>query len=144
MAANDGADVGSRLTDVANRLTAINKEIQHREEEFEHDMSELRGTRAELARELQGLTADLIGDTAPRIAAPARRRRSGGERQSVEDRAGQVLEIVRANPAGVNGKQIADQLGVSNATATKAINSLLETGRIRAEGARRNRKLLPA
>jgi Fic family protein len=143
MAKDDGTDIGSRLTDLANRLSAINKEIEAREEEFEREMGELRRTRVDLAGELQSLTGALIGDMAPRPTA-ARARRARGERQSPQERADQVLEIVRAHPQGVNGKQIAEELGVSNATATKAINTLLESGQIRAEGERRARKLLPS
>lgn len=143
MAKDDETDIGSRLTDLANRLSAINKDIEAREEQFEREMAELRSTRADLARELQTLTMSLVGDIAPRSAA-ARPRRARGARQSVEDRADQVLEIVRSKPTGVNGKQIADELGWSGATVTKAINALLESGHIRSEGERRARRLLPA
>jgi len=136
-------DTTERLVDLANRLTAIGKEIQDREEAFERDMLELRQTRAEIAQELQALTRSLIGDVAPPTPA-ARARRAVGQRQSPEAREEQVLDLVRSSREGLNGKEVAQRLGVSNATATKAINALLQRGAIRAEGARRNRKLFAA
>jgi predicted HTH transcriptional regulator len=142
MSAEAETDIGVRLTDLANKLSATNNEIQKREEQFEREIGELRRTRADLARELQALTLELTGDIAPR-PVPGARRRAVGERQSLNERADQVLDIVRAHPQGVNGKQVAEELGVSNATATKAINVLLERAQIRAEGERRGRKLLP-
>lgn len=144
MADGDEVDIGTRLTEVANQLSATNKQIQEREEQFEREMDELRRTRADLAQQLQALTLQLTGDIAPRPTAAPRRRRPAGDRQPAEERADQALDIVRAHPDGVNGKQIAEELGVANATATKAINILLERGQIRAEGERRGRKLLPA
>ncbi|HSH61235.1 MAG TPA: MarR family transcriptional regulator [Acidimicrobiales bacterium] len=135
-------DVASQLKDVADRLSAIGKEIAAREEDFERDMAELRQTRMDLARELQALTLALTGDVRPSAAVTRSARRPVAQRQSAEDREQQVLDLVRSNGDGLNGKEIAERLGVSTATATKTINALLERRLIRAEGARRNRKLL--
>src|SRR3954469_15270083 len=129
------SDRAARLTDLANRLTAISNEIEAREEAFERDMVELRNTRAQLAQELRAVTQSLIGDVRPtRAASRPPQRRNLGQRQSAEEREQQVLELVASSGDGLNGKDIADRLGVSTATATKTINALLERGAIRAEG----------
>jgi hypothetical protein len=49
---------------------------------------------------------------------------------------------MQANGAeGVNATQVADGLGISTATANKAITAMLESGRLRSEGNRAGRKL---
>ena len=63
---------------------------------------------------------------------------------SEDEREGAAMEFITSNPEGVNAKQVAEHVGVSTATMTKTINTLLESGRIRSEGERRARKLLPA
>ena len=45
------------------------------------------------------------------------------------------------SPQGANGKQVVQQLGVATAKAAKVVQSLVESGRIRAEGECRGRKL---
>jgi predicted HTH transcriptional regulator len=66
------------------------------------------------------------------------------QRLSAEERQTQVMEYILANPNGVNGKQVAEALGISSATAVKAIDPLIEAKRIKAEGQRAGRKLFPA
>lgn len=77
-----------------------------------------------------------------------RQRRSGGTRtrstMSEEERLSAAADFVNANPQGVTGKDVADHLGVSAATAAKAVNALLGSGRIKDNGQeRRARRLLP-
>ena len=144
---------------------AILKSVNSRRDEYvtglEKDWSELQNALKPL-REAEDAIARAIHEAvgqfpsdyngaAARVAArstPARSTASTGTRtrstMSEEEREGAAMEFIAANPEGVNAKQVAEQVGVSTATMTKTINSLLESGRIRSEGERRARKLLPA
>lgn len=123
-----------------DRLTAIHKAIAAEREKFEKAIEPLQ------------LEADELREAVARITGRGGRRRSarrpsgtssGRQRLSPAEREQQALEVIRETP-GINGVQVAERLGVSTTTAAKAINSLIKNGKVKAEGERRNRRLLPA
>jgi hypothetical protein len=63
---------------------------------------------------------------------------------SSDDRASAILELVQANPGQHSYKSLADALGVSPATATKAAQELMEQGKLTSQGQRRAFRLFPA
>jgi predicted HTH transcriptional regulator len=137
---NSGSDggIGSQIASLTNSLTAIDTQIT----EDEAKLSELRRERSNIARQIQAILSPLLGTT----AAPSTARRGGstGPRVDPAEREAQALAIVQANPGGITAKGVADELGVSSATATKVVNSLLESNQIVSTGERRSRRLLPA
>jgi Fic family protein len=69
-------------------------------------------------------------------------RRSGGQRLTAAERAEQALDAIRKG--ATNAKQVAEAMGVSTATATKSVDMLLSSGRVKATGQRAGRRLSAA
>lgn len=93
--------------------------------------------------------ARATGRTFATNARRGRRSGSGGATRtrttmSEGDRESAALQFIAGNREGVTAKAVADHLGVSPATATKTVNTLLESGRIVSEGERRARRLRTA
>ena len=114
--------------------------------DLESQISDLEVKRNEaqeqLAERLGPLTA-LLPKQTPTLSRPRRTSSTATrERLSPEERIAQVVEFVQANP-GTNNTLIAEGIGVSTATVTKAVDSALKEGTIRSEGTRRARKLYP-
>ncbi len=130
----------------------INEAAEKLEARFSQIQQELKPLRdeerdvAEAIKRIVGSYPDGYGRGSSPIAGERGKAAGGGNRarMSPDERELQVLEIVNANSDGVNARRVAEGIGVSTATATKAINALLESGRIRSEGQRAGRKLYPA
>ena len=146
----NGTDIGSQIASLTNQLTAIDKQVSEDEAKLaearrkdEAALRELRRERANIARQVQAILNPLLNAGS---AAPTTARRGGntGPRVDPAEREAQALAVVNAHPDGITAKAVADELGVSAATATKAVNSLLESNQIVSQGERRSRRLLPA
>jgi predicted HTH transcriptional regulator len=120
------------------RLNAIEQELAAQEEAFRKSTSQLRDE----ADELRDAIARIKGSNA-RSPRPARQQEGARRRLGREEREAQILEFIQRNP-GLNGKQVAEGVGVSSATAGKIITSLRESGRIRVEGKKASTKLFAA
>ena len=131
------ADVSAILGEAAEQLEVRFREIQDQLAPLREEQREV----ADAIRRLRGsYPAGFSNGTSQRLPASV----SGRDRRAPAEREDQVLEVIRAQPEGINGKQIGEQLGLSTGTVTKAVNALLESGRIQARGERRARKLFLA
>lgn len=108
-------------------------EIANQQSAFEASIAELRNRESELRSEASRLVGGAgSGFNRPRQSRSSSRPRS---KASAED----VLKAIGAT-AGINGTQIANQLGVAPATANRLLKELVANGLAIAEGERRGRK----
>jgi predicted HTH transcriptional regulator len=138
MANTDQMDYDSIINEAAQQL-------ENRFADIQKELEPLRLEESKVAEAIQrlvgsfpeGYRAPAPARMAPKPSGPPR------ERLNPEERQAQVLQLISENPGGVNGKFLANELGVSSATVTKAVDALLADGRIKAEGQRAGRKLFP-
>ncbi len=137
-------DLQSIIDDAAGKLEARYAEIQEQLQPLQEEQREIAEAIYRIVGSYpEGYRQKPVGQ--PRASAnTGSATGSTRERLSPEEREQQVLQVVNEHPEGISGKAVASELGVSTATATKAINALIERNEIKSEGERKNRKLYPA
>ena len=118
------------------------EKLESRYTEIQDEIKPLRDEEREVAeaiRRIVGSYPQGYSGSSASVQRPSSRTR---ERMAPEEREHQVLAVVADHPDGINARQVADEIGVSHATATKAVKALIEAGQIKTKGERRNRVLL--
>ena len=128
-------------------LEGAAKELEERFEEVQAKLAPLRDEEREIAEALHRLTGSYPTGFRPGLKTSATVTRGSRSRSnlSADEREQRILQLVNsAGNEGVTGKQVAEEIGVSPATAAKSVNDLIDAGKIKSQGERRSRRLMPA
>lgn len=138
----------AKTLDYESIINNAAEQLEARFNEIQEEMTPLRQEEKEVAEAIRRIVGSYPSGysngaasraSGPRAASSAPR--ESRERKTPEERESEVMSFVSEHPEGVTAVQVAESLSVSVATATKAVNALLEAGTLKSEGQRKSRRL---
>lgn len=116
------------------------EKLESRFAEIQDELAPLRTEEREVAEAIHRIVGSYPAGFQSR---PTVRTAPTRSRDTDEERAAKIVQIIQANPGQHGYKTVAEAIGVSPATATKTIKGLIESGQIKATGEKRGLRLHP-